>query len=125
MLEYITSNEYKEILQVSSVPDDINQLIIKASNYIYTNTYQRINEDNVSEKVKYVTCLIVDLINEEQTKINEVGNVKSENVEGWSKSYATPEEIRKEYESKKYEVLKEYLSFEVGKDGNFLLYRGV
>ena len=125
MLKYITSDEYKSILAVSSVPDNIEQLIIKASNYIYNKTFERINENNISDKVKYVTCLIVDLINEEETKISEISYLKSENVEGWSQSYMTPEEIKADYENKKYNILKEYLAFEIGIDGNYLLYCGV
>ena len=125
MLKYITSDEYQSILAVSSVPNNIEQLIIKASNYIYSKTFGRIDENNISDKIKYVTCLIVDLINEEETKISEISYLKSENVEGWSQSYMTPEEIKADYENKKYNILKEYLTFEIGTDDNYLLYCGV
>ena len=125
MLKYITEQEYKELLGAKSIPDDFNNLVVKASNYINYNTHNRIDKNNVSEQVKYVTCLIINLINEEESKLKEIGNLKSQNIEGWSESYATPEEIKADYSNQKYNVLKTYLVYEIGIDGNLLLYSGV
>lgn len=125
MLKYITEDEYKELLGKDSIPNDFNNLVIKASSYINYNTHGRIDEKDVPEQVKYTTCLIVNLTDEEDTKISEIGNLKSQNIEGWSESYATPEEIKKDYSSKKYEVLRENLWDAIGIDGNPLLYSGV
>ena len=125
MLRYITKNEYLELLEAESIPNNFNNLVIEASNYINYQTHGRIDLNNVSEQVKYVTCLIVNLIDEENTKLNEIGNLKSQNIEGWSETYTTPEEIKADYSNKKYDVLKKYLSYEIGSDGNPLLYCGV
>lgn len=125
MLKYITDKEYISLLGAESIPDNFENLVIKASNYIDYNTHYRIDSNNVSEQVKYVTCLIVNLINEQETKLSEIGSLKSQNIEGWSESYATPEEIEKEYSAKKYDTLKIYLSKEIGIDGLPLLYSGV
>ena len=125
MLRYITKNEYLELLEAESIPNNFNNLVIEASNYINYQTHGRIDLNNVSEQVKYVTCLIVNLIDEENTKLKEIGNLKSQNIEGWSETYATPEEIKADYSNKKYDVLKKYLSYEIGSDGNPLLYCGV
>lgn len=125
MLKYITEEEYKELLGAKSIPDNFNNLVIEASNYINYKTFGRIDENNIPEQVKYVTCLIIDLINEENTKLSEIGNLKSQNIEGWSESYSTPEEIKKDYEDKKYSTLKQYLWNVIGTDGNPLLYTGV
>lgn len=125
MLKYIDRNDYQELLEVSSIPSNFNKLVIDASNYINHETFGRIDKNNIPEQVKYVTCLIVDLINEQETKLREIGNLKSQNIEGWSESYATPEEIEKEYSAKKYNTLKVYLSKEIGVDGLPLLYCGV
>lgn len=125
MLKYITEDEYKKLLGKDSIPNDFNNLVIKASSYINYNTHGRIDKNDVPEQVKYTTCLIIDLIDEEDTKISEIGNLKSQNIEGWSESYATPEEIKKDYSSKKYEVLRENLWDAIGIDGNPLLYSGV
>ena len=125
MLEYITREEDIRLLSAESIPNNLKKLIIEASNYINYRTFGRIDENNVSEQVKYVTCLIVNLINEQETKISEIGNLTRQDIEGWSESYAKPEEIRKDYEEKKHSVLKQYLFDEIGKDGLPLLYCGV
>ena len=125
MLKYITEEEYKELLDAKSIPDNFNNLVIEASNYINHRTFGRIDENNVPEQVQYATCLIVNLINEENEKLSQIGNLKSQNIEGWSESYSTPEEIKQDYSDKKYTVLQEQLWNVIGIDGNPLLYAGV
>lgn len=125
MLKYITEEEYKELLGVESIPNNFNKLVIEASNYINHETHGRIDKNNIPEQVKYATCLIIDLLNEQEEKISEIGNLKSQEIEGWKETYATPEEIKKDYDSKKYSVLQTYLWNVIGIDGNPLLYCGV
>ena len=124
MLKYITEEEYKKLLGKDSIPDNFDNLVIEASNYINYKTFGRTDENNVPEQVKYVTCLIVDLINEKNEKLLQIGNLKSQNIEGWSESYSTPEEIKADYEEKKYSTLKQYLWNVIGTDENPLLYCG-
>lgn len=127
MLKYISEEDYVRLTQ-KSVPSnneiDFNQAIIEASNYINSKTFNRINPNDVSEQIKYVTTLIIDLIIDRNNKL-EKGNLRSENVEGWSVSYATQNEIKEDYENRMYDILKQYLSFEIGVDGLPLLYCGV
>lgn len=125
MLKYITEEEYKKLLGTDSIPNNFNNLVIEASNYINYKTFGRIDKNNAPEEVKYVTCLIINLIDKESTKLSEIGNLKSQNIEGWSESYSTPEEIKADYEQQKYKVLKNNLWDIVGIDGNPLLYCGV
>ena len=126
MLTYLKDeNEYKQILGTDSVPKDFKNLNIRASNYINYKTHGRIDINDIPEQVKYVACLIINLIDEEDTKISQIGNLKSQNIEGWSESYSTPEEIKKDYEDKKQKVLNQYLWNVIGNDGNPLLYCGV
>lgn len=125
MLKYITKNEYVLLLGAESIPNNFDNLVIKASNYINHETFGRIDESNIPEQVKYVTCLIIDLINEKESKLSEIGNLKSENIEGWSENYLTPEEIKKDYSEKMKITLSTYLWNVIGKDGNPLLYCGV
>jgi hypothetical protein len=125
MLQYVTENEYRNILQAKDIPEDFNNLNIEASNYINHKTFGRVYKDDIPEQVQYVTCLIIDLLNEENTKLSKIGNLKSQNIEGWSESYSTPEEIKNDYEEKKYSILKKYLWNVIGTDGNPLLYCGV
>ncbi len=126
MLTYLEDEEeYKKILGIDNVPKDFKNLNIEASNYINYKTFGRIDENNVPEQVKYVTCLIVNLLYEENTKLSEIGNLKSQNIEGWSESYSTPEEIKSDYEDKKQKAINQYLWNVIGTDGNPLLYCGV
>lgn len=125
MLKYITETEYIKLLDAESIPDNFDKLVIEASNYINYNTHGRIDQNNIPEQVKYVTCLIIDLINEQETKLSEIGNLKSQNIEGWSESYSTPEEIEKDYSQKMQTTLSTYLWDVIGTDGLPLLYCGV
>lgn len=125
MLKYITETEYKKLLGAKSIPDNFDNLVIQASNYINHKTFGRIDENNIPEQVQYVTCLIINLIDEEETKLSEIRNLKSQNIEGWSESYSTPEEIKKDYSEKMQTTLFTYLWNVIGTDGNPLLYCGV
>lgn len=126
MLKYIKDeDEYLKTLGAKDVPENFNNLNIEASNYINHRTFGRIDENNVPEQVKYVTCLIINLIAEENTKLNEIGNLKSQNIEGWSESYSTPEEVKADYEDKKQKAINQYLWNVIGTDGNPLPYCGV
>ena len=107
------------------MPKDFKNLNIQASSYINYKTFGRIDKDDIPEQVKYATCLIIDLINEENDKLSKIGNLKSQNIEGWSESYSTPEEVKSDYEDKKYSTLKQYLWNVIGTDGNPLLYCGM
>lgn len=126
MLTYLKDEEeYKSILGTDNVPNDFKNLNIQASNYINHRTFGRIDVNDIPEQVKYATCLIIDLINEENDKLSKIGNLKSQNIEGWSESYMTADEIKQEYSNKKYTVLQEQLWNLIGIDGNPLLYSGV
>ena len=125
MLKYITEKEYKQLLGADSIPNNFEKLVIEASNYINRQTFGRIDKNNIPEQVQYVTCLIIDLINEKETKLSEIGNLKSQNIEDWSESYSTPEEIEKEYSKKMQTTLSTYLWDVIGIDGLPLLHCGV
>lgn len=126
MLTYLKDeDEFKKQLGTEDVPKDFKNLNIQASSYINYKTFGRIDKDDIPEQVKYATCLIIDLINEENTKLSEIGNLKSQNIEGWSESYSTPEEIKSDYEDKKQKAINQYLWNVIGIDGNPLLYCGV
>lgn len=125
MLKYITDDEYLELLDADSIPDNFNNLVIEASSYIDRQTQGRIDINNIPEQVKYVACLIVDLINERETKLSEISGLKSQNIEGWSESYATPEEVKADCSNKMQSVLSNFLWNVLGVDNKPLLYKGV
>lgn len=125
MLKFIKDkDEYVKILG-GNVPNNFDNLNVQASSYINRQTFGRIDKDDIPEQVKYATCLIISLLDEKNTKLSEIGNLKSQNIEGWSESYSTPEEIKTDYEDKKQKVLNQYLWNVIGIDGNPLLYCGV
>jgi len=125
MLKYITEENYKTLLGIESIPNNFNKLVIEASNYIDYHTHGRIDENNIPEQVQYVTCLIISLINKAQIETTKMGNLKSQNIEGWQETYIEPEKIDKKLEKDKYSTLKTYLWNVVGTDGKPLLYCGV
>lgn len=125
MLKYINEIEYQKLLGIESIPDNFNKLVIEASNYINHKTFGRVDPNNIPEQVKYVTCLIIDLQREQEQKLDEIGNLKSQNIEGWEETYATPEQIKEDYDNKKYSTLQTYFWNVTGIDGKPLLYCGV
>lgn len=125
MLKYITDDEYRKLLGTDSVPNDFNKLVIDASTYINHHTQNRIDVNNIHDNVKYVTALIIEKINKAESKIEEIGNLKSQNIEGWSETYDTPDEIKKKLEADKLDLLHQYLWNVIGSDGQPLLYCGV
>lgn len=126
MLTYLEDEEeYKKVLGTDNVPINFNNLNIEASSYINRQTFGRIDQNNIPEQVKYATCLIIDLINEQNAKLSKIGTLKSQNIEGWSETYSTPEEIKSDFKEKEYATIKQYLWDVIGSDGNPLLYCGV
>lgn len=123
MLKYIDEIYYLTNYS-SNMPKDFNRLNIEASIYIKKRTSNKIDINNIPEEVKYATCEIVNLTNEQERLMFEIGNLKSQNRDGISETYMTPDDIKNDYEDKKLAVLSNYLSNVIGKDGKPLLYLG-
>ena len=107
MLEYINEEEYKELLGVESVPNDFNNLVIQASAIINKKTYNRIKV--VDEKIKYVTCLVVNVLAKSTEYQESVGNLSSTNIEGWSETYKSGTEITVEKDNEIDDILHTFL----------------
>ena len=105
MLKFVTDEEYQELLGAESIPDNFDNLVIEAS-YIINKDYI-IN--TLTEEVKYATCKIIDLLDDINTKKSEIGNLKETNIEGWSESYKTDEELSSELNEKINNILSLYL----------------
>ena len=104
---------------------ELEKLIIEASSYIKKQTSDRVSIKNIPEEVQTATCLIIDKIYSAEQDKKEMGNLKSQNIEGWQETYKTDEEINATLEKEKYQILNTYLSDVIGVDGNLLLYCGV
>lgn len=124
MLKYITEAEYRELLGVNSIPDNFNNLVIDVSAYLNLRTRGRIDIDYIPNEVKYVTALLTQKKAEAESKKVEMGNLKSQNIEGWSESYMTPEEIDKKFKDEMSDIIRNHLWNVIGKDGQLLLYCG-
>lgn len=125
MLQFITDTEYKELVGVNSIPNNFKRLVIGASTYINAKTRNRIDINDLHENVKYATALIVNKMSEAEIQLEKIGNLKSQNIEGWSETYSAPEEINKNLEDDKLKIIKKFLWNVIGTDGQPLLYSGV
>lgn len=123
MLKYIDKNKYIEI-SGNSIPDNFEKLVIEASSYINLHTFGRIDINNIPKEVEYTTCLIIDEINKYNERAKSIGNLKSENVSKWSKTYKDANELQTESEKNKINILNQILYDVVDKEGIPLLFRG-
>lgn len=125
MKVYIDETYYLSIYKGGVPKTGLSRLIIEASSYVRKHTFDRVLIRDIPEEVKQATCLIVDKIYDAEKQKREMGNLKSQNIEGWSETYKTDEEIDLNLEKEKAKILDIFLSDLIGIDGNFLLYRGV
>ena len=125
MKTYIDNNYYLKKYKGEVPEPELEKLIIEASSYIKKQTSDRVSIKNIPEEVQTATCLIIDKIYSAEQDKKEMGNLKSQNIEGWQETYKTDEEINATLEKEKYQILNTYLSDVIGVDGNLLLYCGV
>lgn len=125
METYVDYNYYRNEYKGDMPQSDFEKNAIDIHMYIKRNTHDRIDIDNVKDEIKLVFCKIVDITHEAEQKKNEMGNLKSQNIEGWQETYQTPQEIDQKLEKDKQNIINTYLWNVIGKDGNLLLYSGV
>lgn len=125
METYTDYNFYKDTYKGNMSESDFDKLKLDVQMYIKKNTLDRIDIKAVSDEIKFAFCRIIDITYESEQKKTEMGNLKSQNVEGWQETYLSPQEIDKESQKEKTTILADYLWNVFGKDGNPLLYRGV
>ncbi len=128
MTKYVDENYYKNSYKGALDVEQLENLIITASKHIQNHTSNR--ADSSMEEVKYCCCVLVDKIQEYNTKKAEnkkQGRKKSETVGKWAVNYAdvkTDKELEKELEEEIDNIIKFYLLDITDKDGVNLLYRG-
>ncbi len=125
MKTYIDKTYYFSIYKGEVPEAKLDKLIMEASSYVRKHTSDRVSINNIPDEVKHATCLIIDKIYDTEKQKGEMGSLKSQNIEGWSETYKTDEEINSNLEKEKFEILNTFLSDVIGMDGNLLLYRGV
>lgn len=113
MLSYITENEYKSLLGVESVPENFDNLAIRASAILNRKTFGNIDinsmDSEIVETVKYVTCLIVNELVKNEDYTVSVGNLSSTNIEGWSESYKNYSEINSDIDNSIDQIIYDFL----------------
>lgn len=116
MTQYADYKYYKEEYKGNMPLADFDRLAKIASTQIKLNTFNRIDETDVPEEVKFCTCVIVDKML--ATMKNE--GKSSESVGPWSVSYTSSQDGKKAIEN----TMVEFLANVVDKNGTPLLYRG-
>lgn len=82
MLELVDYKYYKETYGGSSIPESsFKKIAIKASEKINYYTQDRINEDNITDKIRNTTCEIAELLFEQESLKEKLINYDETNKE--------------------------------------------
>lgn len=111
---YVDYIYYSQTYQGKVKEENFTPLSIKAQALVDYYTFNRIK--NVTEKVRFAVCELVDVIN--QKEINDTKGIQSEKVGSYSVTYASAEEIKAQYNQDVKRILYKYLPSE-------LLFRGI
>ena len=90
---YVDYIYYSQTYQGKVKEENFTPLSIKAQALVDYYTFNRIK--NVTEKVRFAVCELVDVIN--QKEINDTKGIQSEKVGSYSVTYASTEEIKAQY----------------------------
>ena len=129
--QYLTYAEYKS-LGGTLEETPFNLLEYEVRRKIDARTLNRIKDStsNIPQEVKLCEYCLINSIDKYQkagSEISNIGNVKSENIDGYSISYTTTSEISEIIKSKEEEVddiITTYLSGVIF-DNEHLIYCGV
>ena len=110
MKTYTNYDFYQNTYKGNVIPDGntFNRLVILASAYIKSITFNNINESNIINEVQYATCSVADVLYKQET-IDE-NNISSESVGPHSKSFGSARKSDKDREVEKYKNAKLYLA---------------
>ena len=104
--------------------EEFDKLSLRATQYvkqqIMTRDYANFNGKDYTNEVKYATCSLVEIEQDYQKGLEELstGNIKSESIGDYSRSFGTSEELTNNTNIKRNEELNLYLAM------TGLLYRG-
>lgn len=128
--QYLTYAEYRELGgTLGQTP--FNLLEFEARKQIDIKTFNRLKEsEEIPQEVKLCEYNLINSINKFITATNSAiinGNIKSENIDGYSVSYTSSSEISNIVKSKNDEIediIRTYLSYLVV-NGEHIMYCGV
>lgn len=112
MVQYVDFDYYEDTYEGVAIPEDsFNKYAIKASVHLKRFTFDRIDENDVPECVKYACCEMCEAIYQhEQAQIGG-RTVKSESNDGYSVTFVTEQDGQNDaLGSKLYSIAKLYLA---------------
>ena len=126
MLSYVDYEFYQNTYKGNKITsqEEFDKLSLRATQYvkqqIMNRDYTDFNGKDYTNEVKYATCSLTEIEQDYQKGVEELssGNIKSESIGDYSRSFGTNEELTNNTNIKRNEELKLYL----GMTG--LLYRG-
>lgn len=129
--QYLTYEEYKALGDETLDLMPFNLLEFEARRLIDNKTFNRLkNSKNIPQEVKLCVYKMIDSIStydETTGNIANKGNIKSENIDGYSVNYISASEIKEIIKSKSAEledIIRTYL-LGVIYNGEHLMYIGV
>ena len=126
--QYLTYDEYLDLggTQIGKMP--FNLLEYEARKLIDARTFNRLkNQEEILQDVKLCEYELINKINSYLNVSNKIGNVSSENTDGYSVSYVSVDRVSDVVKSKKNDLddtIRTYL-LNVIVDNEHILYVGV
>lgn len=112
MVQYVDYDYYDDTYEGEAIPEDsFNKYAIKASAYLKRFTFDRIDENDVPECVKYACCEMCEAIYQHDQAQIGGRTVKSESNDGYSVTFVTEQDGQTDaLGSKLYSIAKSYLA---------------
>lgn len=107
---YTTYIFYQKTYKGNLIPDKdtFDRLVIGASAYIKSITFNNIDENDIPESVEYATCSVAEVLYKQETIDNN--DISSESVGNHSRSFGSAKKSDKDRELEKYRSAKLYLA---------------
>ena len=116
MVSYIDLEYYQNFFSDMSVPyDSFDRIAREASLFVREITFNRIDEENITEEVKDAVCAVCEVIYKEEKELENTNGreIKSENTDGYSVTYVTEQQDGVSRQdilwNKKYQAARSYL----------------
>ena len=126
--QYLTYAEYQALGGSAIGEMPFNILEYEARKLIDLKTFNRLkNQSEILQDVKLCEYELINKIDSYLKASSSLGNVASENIDGYSVSYVTPDKVSEIVKSKKYDLddtIRTYLAGVIV-DGEHLMYVGV
>lgn len=127
MESYVDYEFYQDTYKGTKITseEEFDKLSLRATQYVKEHIFNRdftnYNKKDYSNEVKYATCSLTEIEKDYQKGLEELssGNIKSESIGDYSRSFGTSQELIKNTNIKRNEELNLYL----GTTG--LLFRGL